>query len=185
MSVIQIDITFSSVMFYVYIVLINTAIITLALYCLHLVFGFFGNKKKISSNKIAMGSSKSKQIVRAKGLEEPKKENTGQVLITKDNSNKSKKDDEKKDSPLTITILTNKEPIIEKVNPGEDSNIESTNKNKKKSTFLSQIWIYLRKRRKKRFINVPFNEWNGPVQCKISKKSKMKFNSHFVKNKGK
>ena len=78
-----------------------------------------------------------------------------------------------KDEKLTIKIITNKEPIIEKVSPTEEED-KKVIKCKKPLNFFQ----FLQKKRnsKKVPVTIPISDWKGKVKCKIFKK--VDFQSH-------
>ena len=78
-----------------------------------------------------------------------------------------------KDEKLTIKIITNKEPIIEKISPTEEED-KKVIKCKKPLNFFQ----FLQKKRnsKKVPVTIPISDWKGKVKCKIFKK--VDFQSH-------
>ena len=95
--------------------------------------------------------------------------------IERENKDVKQKDDPsmEKDDKLTIKIITNKEPIIEKISPTEEED-KKVIKCKKPLNFCQ----FLQKKRnsKKVPVTIPISEWKGKVKCKIFKK--VDFQSH-------
>ena len=90
------------------------------------------------------------------------------VVFKKDHESGVMKSDNvknKEDEKLTITIITNKEPIIEKVTSEDDKKANSASTSK---CTTSKICRYF-KNRKKRVVNFPYSEWSGKVHCSITK----------------
>ena len=80
-----------------------------------------------------------------------------------------------------MTIITNKEPIIDKVD--EEGN--EINKKVTKSNFCSKITKICQYFDRERQVSIPFSDWHGKVQCKIVKKVKTFSNKKSYKEKGK
>ena len=155
-------------MLYIYIVLLNTALATIIVYLLQLHFSLWGRKKRKVDRNSEMG--KSGQNKRGRTEENGNK-------IEREIKDERQKDDpsmeKEKDEKLTIKIITNKEPIIEKISPTEDED-KKVIKCKKPLNFCQ----FLQKKRnsKKVPVNIPISEWKGKVKCKIFKK--VDFQSH-------
>ena len=79
-----------------------------------------------------------------------------------------------KDEKLTIKIITNKKPIIEKISQIEEEKDKKVVKCKKPLNFCQ----FLQKERNARKVqvNIPFSDWKGKVSCKMFKK--VDFQSH-------
>ena len=97
----------------------------------------------------------------------PTRHAEGGVTFQKEDHGRVKSDkvENKEDEKLTITIITNKEPIIEKVTSEDDKKANSASTSKCR---FSKICRYF-KNRKKRVVNFPYSEWSGKVHCSITK----------------
>ena len=79
-------------------------------------------------------------------------------------------------------MITNKEPIIEKLNQDNDTKSKVI---RKKSSCFFKIFRYFSKRRKKKLlINIPRSNWNGKVTCKIVKSKKLTYETEHLTSKG-
>ena len=150
-------------MLYIYIVLLSTALATIIVYLLQLHFSLWGRKKR----KVGRNAEMRKNAEKEKGLsgnEKKEREIRDLKPINKDDPSVEK------DEKLTIKIITNKEPIIEKISPTEEED--------KKVIKPLNFCQFLQKKRnaKKVQVNIPFSEWKGKVSCKIFKK--VDFQSH-------
>ena len=148
-------------MHYIYIVLLNTALATIILYLLQLQFSLWGrNKRKVDR----------KSEMRKKGKKREQPENVEKEKEIKDEKLEKDVDPSKtavNDTKLEIKIITNKEPIIERISPPEKEGDKSVEKCKPLN-----FCQFLQKRRnsKKAQVNIPLSDWKGKVNCKIFKK---------------
>ena len=148
-------------MHYIYIVLLNTALATIIVYLLQLQFSLWGrNKRKVDR----------KSEMRKKGKKREQPENVEKEKEIKDEKLEKDVDPSKtavNDAKLEIKIITNKEPIIERISPPEKEEDKSDVKCKP-----LKFCQFLQKRRssKKVQVNIPLSDWKGKVNCKIFKK---------------
>ena len=106
-------------------------------------------------------------------------ENENSVVLKGSLKDKPSSNEEK----LTVTVITNKEPIIEKLNTDNDT--KSKVIRKKPSCFLKIFRYFSKRRKKKKLINIPRSNWNGKVTCKIVKSKKVTNETEQLTSKGK
>lgn len=71
-----------------------------------------------------------------------------------------------KDEKLEVTIISNKEPVVEKIEPQSESEVKTL-----KSPWLRKIFsCFLRN---KRSVNLPRSDWLGPTDCTVKKTVKL------------
>ena len=150
-------------MHYIYIVLLNTALATIIVYLLQLQFSLWGKRKVDRKSEMRkIGKSVEKKRDQSENVDK-EKEIKDEKLLEKDDPLQTVENDTK----LEIEIVTNKEPIIERVSPPE----KEADKSDVKCRPLN-FCQFLQKRRnsKKVQVNIPLSDWKGKVNCKIFKK---------------
>lgn len=151
-------------MFYVYIVLSNTIILTGIIYCLQILFEWWGPKLKVRREsrplqKLNMGKPVSKE---KKDCEDDCNDTKAESENKAEDDNKETKTEEK----LTVQIITNKEPVIEKID--EDKNVvDDTNFNNRK--LLRFCKLFQSRNRGNKIVNFDKTKWTGQVSCVINK----------------
>ena len=133
--------------------------------------------------KKGMGSKQSKiKVVKKEHRSGKCKDSVkNSFTVKKENSEEKQNTDKNEDDKLRVTIFTNKEPIIDKVD-GEGNEI---NKRVTKRNFCSKITKVCQYFDRRRQVSIPYSEWQGKVQCKIVKKVKTFSNKKNYKVKGK
>ena len=130
-----------------------------------------------------MGSSKKTKTVK----EEHKTNKCGDSFekafkIMKETSEERENSDKKEgdENKLRVTIITNKEPIIDKVD--EEGN--EINKKVTKKNFCSKIMNICHYLQRERKVSIPCCDWKGKVQCRLVKKVKTFSNQKYYTEKG-
>ena len=116
--------------------------------------------------------SKGLSFIRRNKYKEKNKEIEKPEPVVKSEPEKPKKgsDVEETNNPaaedgLKVTIICNKEPVVEKIDSKKE--IKST-----KSSRFRKIFSCFRRENKK-VVNIPHSEWLGPSDCKINKDVKL------------
>ena len=72
-----------------------------------------------------------------------------------------------KDEKLEVTIISNKEPVVEQIEPQSQSEMKTL-----KSSRLRKIFSCFQVKNK-RSVNLPRSEWLGPTDCTVKKTVKL------------
>ena len=74
-----------------------------------------------------------------------------------------------KETEEPLIILSNSEPKIDKINTRTGEVVEIKKTTKERKSFLSKVFPCL-KRKEKPPVNIPVEDWKGPVKCRVVKK---------------
>ena len=180
-------------MFYVYIVLATTLVLASGVYFLQLTFNLWGHKKRgriddarygfshnhyevLSSQKFVKNKRKralSKNVKCSNIRRKPvnmictRKKKTEKEEEDKTEEYTTKSSHANKEEPLII--LSNREPKIDKINTRTGEVVEIKKTTKERKSFLSKVFPCL-KRKEKPPVNIPVEDWKGPVKCQVVKK---------------
>ena len=146
------------VMFYIYIVLLITAIITIIVYYLHLVQGCWGHRTETMGQQ---WSRQGKNVIKQRSTKKSDAKETKEKQ--EGNDDDSKENETKDNEELKIQIITNKEPIIERV----DCDHKLIENDVKNSKFHRLCKVFTRM--KSRQLTIPVKDWNGKVACVVIK----------------
>ena len=168
-------------MFYLSLVLLSTFIISTVIYISQLTANLWGRPRPAHDM----------QRLRARKPEPlPDK---GIFLMLRRNKNKQDKEESKtetkenpvkhtnsstKDDKLEVTIISNKQPLLEKIEPRTESEAKTL-----KSSWAVRIFSCLR-RENKISVNLPRSEWLGPTDCTVKKTVKLSALSKVLKQTG-
>ena len=86
-----------------------------------------------------------------------------------------------KDEKLMIKIITNKEPIIEKIPPKKE---ESNKANKCKPSKFFKFFLSSKGKSKENQVNIPHCDWKGNINCRIFKKVDFRSNAKCHSQRG-
>ena len=101
-------------------------------------------------------NKQNKEETRKETKEEDKR--SGMVIET----NSSAKDEE-----LEVTIISNKEPFVEQIEPQSQSEFKTLKSNRLRKIFSCFLV------KNKRSVNLPRSEWLGPTDCTVKKTVKL------------
>ena len=159
-------------MFYLSLVFLSTFIISTIIYISQLTANLWGRPTRI------MEKQRARKPLMEKGI----------FLIKRRSENKEKKEESKsktdteeedrsdpvleanistKDNKLEVTIISNKTPVLEKIEPQSETEVKTL-----KSSRLRKIFsCFLGENRSS--VNLPRSEWLGPTACTVKKTVKL------------
>ena len=159
-------------MFYLSLVLLSTFLISTIIYIAQLTANLWGTQGRIMEKQRARKPLLDKGLLLIKRKTEKTKQNKEETETETKEEERSdpvrvETNSSTKDEKLEVTIISNKKPVLEKIDPQSQSEVKTL-----KSSRLRKIFsCFLREN--KRSVNLPRSEWRGPTACSVKKTVKL------------
>ena len=160
-------------MFYLSLVLLATFVISTIIYISQLTANLWGTPPHIMEKQRAR---KEKRNLLDKGISLVQRRNNNQQ--NKEEVKTETKEEDRfgpvmetnistKDEKLEVTIISNKKPVLEKIEPQSESEVKTL-----EPSGLRKLLSCFR-RGTKRSVNLPRSDWRGPTACTVKKTVKL------------